>query len=68
MTKISYEAQLTAGILDVEDGGAARILTVDHPDDECFFVRLQSWDETGQHDLLKKLEGKRIRITIETLE
>jgi hypothetical protein len=57
-----------------EDGGKALIATIydevpPPPADAQagMFVRVQSWDETGQHVEARQIEGKRIRITIEEL-
>jgi len=56
-----------------EDGGKALIATVydEVPartdQDTGMFVRIQSWDETGQHAEARQIEGKRVRITIEEL-
>jgi len=36
--------------------------------DPCFFIWLQSWDETKQHDFLKSLLGKQVKITIEIVD
>ena len=33
-----------------------------------FFVRLQSWDETGQHAFFRGLMGKKVRVTVETVD
>lgn len=69
---------------DTEDSGCARIghvegeLTVNDMEYGCedeedgLFVRIQSWDShrgKGEgHDLTNQLEGKRLRVTIETLD
>jgi hypothetical protein len=34
-------------------------------DDDGFFIRLHSWDETRIHPLMTSLVGKKIRITVE---
>ena len=57
---------------DKEDGGMARIATIDDmvggsDPDRGLFVRVQSWDETKEHLLAKKLTGKKVKITIEVL-
>ena len=33
-----------------------------------FFVRLQSWDETKQHAFFRALMGKKVRVTVETVD
>jgi hypothetical protein len=57
-----------SGEADVEDGGAARILHIE-PDDlsDVFFVRLQSYDMTGEHTVIRQFEGKRVRVTVEVV-
>jgi hypothetical protein len=62
-----------ANKMSKEDSGAALIADLDEtttvPDDESFFVRLQSWnDSTFRHETLESLRGKQVRITIETLD
>lgn len=55
-----------------EDSGKALIAelypVIESATDNCMFVRLQSWDETGTHAQLNFLVNKRIKITVETLE
>lgn len=58
---------------DKEDGGQALITTMDFRDtpedeDNGMFVRIQSWDENCKHEEFKKFEGRKIRITIETID
>lgn len=50
-----------------EDGGAALIARFDDKD-TGMFVRVQSWDETGEHAEFKKFEGKRVRVTVEVID
>lgn len=68
--KIEFED--TAVQVASEDSGKARIIEVGVQEKgtplDCFFVRLQSWDQTKQHEVLKQLEGKRLRVTIEVLD
>ena len=61
-------------IVDVEDGGAARIFQPDvddgavitGDDDGHLFVRIQSWDEeTKEHPLFTKMMGRRVRLILE---
>jgi len=53
-----------------EDGGCAKIAEVCPNDfaDEGIFVRIQSWSEKHNHDTLDKLEGKKVRVTIEVVD
>jgi hypothetical protein len=53
--------------IETEDNGAARIVEISH-DDSDLFVRIQSWDALKTHTEHRQLEGKRVRITIETLD
>lgn len=58
--------------VDVEDGGQAKIFHADGIDtDESengVFVRIQSWDENCIHANFNKLLGRKIKITIETVD
>lgn len=57
-----------------EDGGMALIATLinehvlDEDDDKGVFVRFQSWDEDKDHEEALQFEGKRVRVTIETID
>lgn len=53
--------------VDVEDGGCAKIISIEPPEG-CFFVRLQSWDETREHTIFNKMLGRKVRVTVEILE
>lgn len=48
-----------------EDGGQAMIAEISG--DEPFFVRLHSWDETGDHRTMRDIAGRRVRVTIDLL-
>lgn len=56
--------------IENEDGGCAKIITFDNEDNEMngMFVRIQSWDETLKHEDFNKFLGKKVRITIETID
>jgi hypothetical protein len=55
--------------LSIEDGGRAMIVDAEQQGgDGCFFVRLHSWDETLRHPLMKQFAGKRVRVTVETID
>jgi len=62
MTKIVMEGKFEP---KMEDNGQAMICEIDGP--ETTVVRVQSWDETGEHARLSELAGKTVRITIETI-
>jgi hypothetical protein len=71
MDKFVIEA--LSGEPDVEDGGQARILHIESDDPKhCHsafhFIRLQSWDETREHAIIRQFEGKRVRVTVEVIE
>lgn len=82
MKKI-IEGKIAKSDVDVEDSGCAVICHVDDGtyEDNGVFVRLQSWSEEGTgHNRLNMKEiakchpkivafiGKRVRVTIETLD
>jgi hypothetical protein len=52
----------------IEDGGQAIIAEVGGDKDAGMFVRIQSWDETMRHAEIEPFLGKRVRVTIETLD
>lgn len=53
-----------------EDGGMALIVDNGEPENDSteMFVRIQSWDESRAHPDLRKLNGKRIRVTLEVID
>lgn len=72
--KLVYEIYTTVDAYNVdrEDGGQALIFEADSGaemvGDKCMFVRVQSWDDTGEHKALNALVGKTVRISIEVLD
>ncbi len=52
-----------------EDGGMARIAEISD-EKSALFVRIQSWheDKVPSHPEADKLEGKRVRVTIEIVD
>lgn len=59
--------------VDKEDDGQALIATIDNtPEEESgeagLFVRLQSWDSKKEHTDFNKFFGRKIRVTIETID
>lgn len=80
--KVVIEDEFKPGEVDREDGGAALIWTTKAfpddpaddkdvgPDEGCgVFFRFQSWDHPDQkHELFKQFIGKKVRITIESLD
>ena len=80
--KVEWSAEFTVpaddskGLLGIkfEDSGNAAIMYLPEADpverggDGCFFVRLHSWDAAQKHSLFRSLMGRRVRVTIETIE
>ena len=50
-----------------EDGGQALIARIEDVYSE-FFIQLQSWSEERRHVLMRVLTGKRVRVTVETID
>ena len=65
-----FEGDINKENTDVEDGGQAIITHITEPTntDNGMFIRIQSWDEQLKHEEFKKFEGRKIRITIETID
>jgi hypothetical protein len=54
-----------------EDGGMALIsepFAGPNAEDNGMFVKIQSWDEECKHDDFKKFQGRKIKVTIETID
>lgn len=73
MDKLVFQTQKLE--LSREDGGCALIGEVCDDDTACgseapseVFVRIHSWDDAMQHPTIKRLEGKRVRVTVEVIE
>lgn len=66
MAKLIFEDRISQ--VDVEDSGCARIAVLDPDDYGQLFVKLQSWDEECNHPEFNEFYGKRVRVTIETLD
>lgn len=74
------ELKITKDLVDLEDSGCAKIVTcddgsTDHLYDEKnpneshgLFVRLQSWSGDAKHPELDAFIGRKVRITIETID
>lgn len=61
---ITFEGQCEP---EKDDGGQALIAEFGEASVPQMFVRLQSWDEQKQHQVMRDLEGKRLRITVEVI-
>ena len=71
MTKETHiiDCHFNSDEIDTEDGGQAKIFTISEDDlDNGMFVRICSWDKNGKHDEFNKFVGRKIKITIETIE
>ena len=53
-----------------EDSGQAMIAQIEDERVDEFFVRLQSWSEESprRHTVMRSLAGKRVRVTVETID
>lgn len=63
------------GGVKFEDGGQAAVMyqglegePKESGGDGCFFIRFHSWDAKRQHPLFRELMGKKVRVTIETID
>ena len=57
--------------IKTEDSGQAMIMysPVELSEvDSSFFVRLHSWDDKGKHRFFKKFMGRKVKVTIETVD
>ncbi len=54
--------------VDKEDNGAALIGNMIEGVSQQMFVRVQSWDRSREHDEIKKLVGKKVRVIVEVVE
>jgi hypothetical protein len=56
--------------IEIEDGGQSKMfVAVEDGDlDNGLFVRVCSWDEDEQHTDFNKFVGRKVKITIETID
>lgn len=70
--KCEFIQKIEPPFIDTEDGGCAIICQVERKrekeEDPCMFVRLQSWDDSKKHVEIKKFIGRKVKITIETID
>lgn len=64
MRDATFIAEIDATNIKLEDGGQSATIEFSS-DDSDLFIRLMSWNEGKKHDDLRRLIGRRIRITIE---
>lgn len=62
--------QINSGEIDKEDGEMALIFTASNAPDEDngMYVRIISWDENKKHTEFNSFVGRKIKITIETID
>jgi hypothetical protein len=65
MKTLAFEQTVTPDDVNTEDGGRAKIIQIDGPDDTTLFVRIQSWSDAKEHPDFDALIGKSVRVTIE---
>jgi len=65
--KCRYTLEAQTGPMKVEDGGQAGILEVSN-ESKSLFVRLHTFYESCVHPELTFLEGRKIRVTVETID
>jgi hypothetical protein len=63
--KREFETTISRSDVDTEDGGRAKIIQIDGPEDTTLFVRIQSWSDAKEHPDFDALIGKHVRVTIE---
>lgn len=72
MTTFVFEQQWDASQLTVEDRGLSRYYRADQvvseEEETGLFVEIHSWDNTKVHKCFRNLEGKKLRITVESIE
>lgn len=71
MAKLEIIDTIDVDLISTEDSGRAKIATLvgeEDNDDSALFVRFQSWDESKQHKEFAQFEGKRVKVTIETID
>ena len=68
--KLSAHDFINNDSVETQDEGRAKIYTVNVDNDANFglFFQFHSWDEEGNHEEFNKFIGRKIRITIETID
>jgi hypothetical protein len=66
MPKLVHEGDLE--VMSVDDCGQAVITEIISDDSEPAFFRFQSWDPDKNHETINNFIGRKVRITIETLD
>lgn len=65
MKTYTFEKTIDGADVDTEDGGRAKIIQLDGPDNTTLFVRIQSWDDDKAHGDFEAMIGRHVRVTIE---
>lgn len=66
-----HQETLTDAHVQKEDGGQAVVIEMDMTDGEMetgLFVRIQSWDPSKTHGDIRKLFGRKVEVTIRTID
>jgi hypothetical protein len=70
--KCEFIQEIKPTDVDTEDSGCAIICHVDgeghENEDTGMFVRLQSWDDDKKHVEIRKFIGRKVKITVETVD
>lgn len=64
------EAELKPNEMETEDGGQFGFFQVSQNDEEenGIYVRFCSWDDTCKHEEFSQYIGRKVKITIETID
>jgi len=63
------EEKLNPAEMCTEDGGMFQMFHIEGDnDDEGIFIRLCSWSTNGKHEAFNKLIGRKVKITVETID
>lgn len=54
--------------VEYDDGGQALIVGIYDGGEAGFCVELRSWDETKEHEQLRSIMGKTVRVTVEVID
>ena len=66
--KFSIEQKIDKLDVGIEDRGAFRHVLISEDDDNGMFFDFKSWNDNGEHLEFDKFIGRKVRITIETID
>ena len=66
--KIVFEEMIKNRCVSSEDSGCALIYEFSNDDESGVWAKVTSWDESKKHIDFNKLLGRKVRVTIETLD